>query len=495
MPFATLDRLIVPAPDPNRVGWLRDWEYAHRGLHRDGVPENSLAAFASAMERGMGVECDIQRSRDGCAMLLHDWELDRLTGVSGPTADHSAEDLAQIAFLDSEHKLARLEDLLPIVGGAAPILVEIKSRRGYDVARSCRAVADTLQGYAGKHAVMSFDPRVSAWFAEHSPRDGARPRHARGRAWHDAKGLAAACGVVGRAAGVHRLPYCGFAQRDGRIVAGSRHAGADLDGEFAPDARTCEATCRCPDLGRGRAGVSSEGLAARVAGSVGSIDAAAWNALAGDNPFMRHEFLTAMEDLGSVGPGTGWQSVPIVVSADGGPPLAAMPAYAKSHSQGEYVFDHAFADAYERAGGDYYPKLQIAAPFTPATGPRLLLSDASLARPLLSAAEQLCLQSGLSSAHATFIEPDQVPMFEEAGWLLRTDIQFHWVNRGFSTFDDFPRHAHFAQTQGFAKGTAGRAGRCRDRASVGRRHSTSSLGCLLALLSGHGLAQMGQSLS
>ena len=183
--------------------------------------------------------------------------------------------------------------------------------------------------------------------------------------------------------------------------------------------------------------MSSEGLAARVAGSVGSIDAAAWNALAGDNPFMRHEFLTAMEDSGSVGPGTGWQSVPIVVSADGGPPLAAMPAYAKSHSQGEYVFDHAFADAYERAGGDYYPKLQIAAPFTPATGPRLLLSDASLARPLLSAAEQLCLQSGLSSAHATFIEPAQVPMFEEAGWLLRTDIQFHWVNRGFATFDDF----------------------------------------------------------
>ena len=169
MPFATLDRLIVPAPDPDRVGWLRDWEYAHRGLHRDGVPENSLAAFASAMERGMGVECDIQRSRDGCAMLLHDWELDRLTGVSGPTADHSAEDLAQVAFLDSEHKLARLEDLLPIVGGTAPILVEIKSRRGYDVARSCRAVADTLQGYAGKHAVMSFDPRVSAWFAKHSP--------------------------------------------------------------------------------------------------------------------------------------------------------------------------------------------------------------------------------------------------------------------------------------------------------------------------------------
>ena len=178
-------------------------------------------------------------------------------------------------------------------------------------------------------------------------------------------------------------------------------------------------------------------LAARIAGSVGAFDRAAWNALAGDNPFVSHEFLTALEDSGSVGPGTGWQSVPIVISAPDGPPLAAMPAYAKGHSQGEYVFDHAWADALERAGGSYYPKLQIAVPFTPATGPRLLLSDPSLAAPLLSAAEQLCLQNDFSSAHATFIEPDQVPLFAEAGWLLRNDIQFHWQNRGFASFDDF----------------------------------------------------------
>jgi len=183
--------------------------------------------------------------------------------------------------------------------------------------------------------------------------------------------------------------------------------------------------------------VSGEGLAARISGSVGACDAAAWNALAGDNPFMRHEFLTALEDSGSVGPGSGWQPVPLVISAEDGPPLAAMPAYAKGHSQGEYVFDHAWADAYERAGGNYYPKLQIAAPFTPATGPRLLLSDPALAAPLISAAEQLCLQNQFSSAHATFIEPDQVPLFEEADWLLRTDIQFHWLNQGFASFDDF----------------------------------------------------------
>ncbi|EDL49074.1 GNAT family N-acetyltransferase [Erythrobacter sp. SD-21] len=183
--------------------------------------------------------------------------------------------------------------------------------------------------------------------------------------------------------------------------------------------------------------MSEEGLAARMAGSVGAFDRSAWNALAGDNPFMRHEFLTALEDSASVGAGTGWQPVPLVISSEGGPPLAAMPAYAKGHSQGEYVFDHAFADAYERAGGNYYPKLQIAAPFTPATGPRLLLSDPALAAPLLSAAEQVCLQNGFSSAHATFIAPEQLGFFEEAGWLLRSDIQFHWLNHEFATFDDF----------------------------------------------------------
>ncbi len=183
--------------------------------------------------------------------------------------------------------------------------------------------------------------------------------------------------------------------------------------------------------------MSGEGLAARIAGSVGSIDAAAWNALAGDNPFVSHEFLTALEDSGSVGPGTGWQPVPLVISSEGGPPLAAMPAYAKGHSQGEYVFDHGWADAYERAGGSYYPKLQISVPFTPATGPRLLLSDPALSAPLLSAAGQLCLQHGFSSAHATFIDPNQVPLFEQAGWLLRSDIQFHWINQGFASFEDF----------------------------------------------------------
>ena len=101
------------------------------------------------------------------------------------------------------------------------------------------------------------------------------------------------------------------------------------------------------------------------------------------------------------------------------------------------MFDHAWADAWRRAGGSYYPKLQIAVPFTPATGPRLLLADDALALPLLRAVEQLCEGNGLSSAHATFIEPAQLPLFEAAGWLARSDIQFHWFNRGYVCFDDF----------------------------------------------------------
>ena len=179
-------------------------------------------------------------------------------------------------------------------------------------------------------------------------------------------------------------------------------------------------------------------LVAKIGGSVGAFDAAAWDALnPGNNPFVSHAFLTAMEDSGSVGAGTGWQSAPIVIEGEGGTLLAAMPSYAKSHSQGEYVFDHSWADALERAGGRYYPKLQIAAPFTPATGPRLLLSDQVYAAPLLQAAEQVCIGNGFSSAHATFIEPAQRALFEDAGWLLRSDIQFHWTNRGYADFDGF----------------------------------------------------------
>ncbi|OCC24455.1 hypothetical protein MB02_06525 [Croceicoccus estronivorus] len=173
-------------------------------------------------------------------------------------------------------------------------------------------------------------------------------------------------------------------------------------------------------------------------GSVGSLDAGEWDALAGPgNPFVSHAFLLALEESGSVGPGSGWAPAPLGIEGPDGALLAAMPAYLKGHSQGEYVFDHAWADAWHRAGRNYYPKLQIAVPFTPATGPRLLAHDEGLAAALLQAAENVCAAQGLSSAHATFIEPEQVPLFERAGWLMRSDIQFHWENRGYAAFDDF----------------------------------------------------------
>jgi predicted N-acyltransferase len=175
---------------------------------------------------------------------------------------------------------------------------------------------------------------------------------------------------------------------------------------------------------------------------VAAVDAAAWDALAnggvgGGNPFVSHDFLSLLEDSGSVGPGTGWQAAPLLVTDADGRLVGAAPAYLKSHSQGEYVFDQAWADAWRRAGGDYYPKLQIAVPFTPVPGPRLLAADDGAAMLLISGAEAVVRQNGLSSAHATFVAPEQVPLFEQAGWLVRRDVQFHFANEGYRSFDDF----------------------------------------------------------
>ncbi len=179
-------------------------------------------------------------------------------------------------------------------------------------------------------------------------------------------------------------------------------------------------------------------LTARIADAVAAIPAGQWDACAGTaNPFLSHGFLAALEQSGSVGGRSGWQPIPIVVDGDDGLPAAIAPAYAKTHSQGEYVFDHAWADAWERAGGSYYPKLQVAVPFTPVPGPRLLLRDAAAAPALIAALEAVTDRHRLSSAHATFVAPDQVAAFEAAGWLVREGTQFHWRNDGYATFDDF----------------------------------------------------------
>jgi predicted N-acyltransferase len=179
-------------------------------------------------------------------------------------------------------------------------------------------------------------------------------------------------------------------------------------------------------------------LTARIADGVAAIPADRWDACAGTaNPFVSHAFLAALEASGSVGGRSGWQPIPVVIDGDDGAPVAIAPAYAKTHSQGEYVFDHAWADAWERAGGSYYPKLQVAAPFTPVPGPRLLLRDPASAPALIAALEAVTDRHDLSSAHATFLAPDQLPAFEAAGWLLREGTQFHWRNEGYADFDGF----------------------------------------------------------
>lgn len=181
-----------------------------------------------------------------------------------------------------------------------------------------------------------------------------------------------------------------------------------------------------------------KGIVARVADDIASLPADEWDRCAGSaNPFVSHAFLSAMEESGSVGPGTGWKSLPIIIEDEEGKIAACLPSYLKSHSQGEYIFDQQWAHAYESAGGQYYPKIQIAAPFSPVPGPRILLRDESMAVPILRAAEQLAKSNGISSVHATFVAEDQLGYFRDAGWMIRSDSQFHWSNNGYADFSAF----------------------------------------------------------
>jgi len=167
--LSRLDRRIVGPPDPARVGWLRQWTYAHRGLHGAGRIENSRSAFQAALEAGLGIECDIQRSRDDWPMVFHDWDFARLVGRPERTEALTRAEWRELAYLESEDRPMDLAELLALVAGTVPLLIEIKSRKRYDVTKTCRRVAETLAGYGGLHAVMSFDPRVSRWFGRHSP--------------------------------------------------------------------------------------------------------------------------------------------------------------------------------------------------------------------------------------------------------------------------------------------------------------------------------------
>ena len=178
-----------------------------------------------------------------------------------------------------------------------------------------------------------------------------------------------------------------------------------------------------------------------VSDSIETLGCTEWNSLGADaHPFMRHEFLAALENAHCVGAGRGWQPHHLTLR-DARGLSAAAPAYLKSHSYGEFVFDFAWAQAYERVGRRYYPKLTLAAPFTPATGPRLLVradvQRAEASARLLEELERYAEQHGVSGVHALFLDEAARAACAERGWLLRRDCQFHWRNRGYATFDDY----------------------------------------------------------
>ncbi|MEM9625694.1 MAG: GNAT family N-acetyltransferase [Pseudomonadota bacterium] len=180
-------------------------------------------------------------------------------------------------------------------------------------------------------------------------------------------------------------------------------------------------------------------VAVRLVQGIDKIDAADWDACAGaDQPFLSHAFLSALETSGSASAETGWLPLHLAAEQDGRL-IACAPMYLKSHSYGEYVFDWGWADAYHRAGGAYYPKLQVAVPFTPVPGPRLLarpdvdIAKTALIQGLLRAAAQI----DCSSLHITFCEDGEWQELGDAGMMQRTGVQYHWHNRGYASFDDF----------------------------------------------------------
>ena len=191
---------------------------------------------------------------------------------------------------------------------------------------------------------------------------------------------------------------------------------------------------------------AGEAITVKVLTGIGLADPQGWDACAGpDNPFLSHAFLLALEESGSVTGRTGWQPSHLAALDGAGRIMGAVPLYLKSHSYGEYVFDHAWAHAYERAGGRYYPKLQCAVPFTPVPGPRLLVrpgageavAGALIQGALIQGMEEVARRYGVSSVHVTFPEEGDWRRLGEAGWLLREGVQYHWENRGYASFDDF----------------------------------------------------------
>ena len=197
----------------------------------------------------------------------------------------------------------------------------------------------------------------------------------------------------------------------------------------------------CALLPRTDATTSSMMLTCRSHESIAEIDRQAWDSIAGDVPFLHHDFLDVLELTGCVGEATGWQPQHLTVTDTDKRLVAAMPLYLKYDSWGEFVFDFSWADAYRRTGREYYPKLVCAVPFTPATGPRMLLhpdyDPAVLANELLSGAKKLAEEYAASSIHTLFVEPNQTNLFADLGLRLRKDCQFHWHNQNYENFEEF----------------------------------------------------------
>ncbi len=168
-PFALLDRLRFPPPDPRRVGFLARVPYAHRGLHGTRLVENSRAAISAAVEAGYGIELDVQFSLDGAAFVFHDFSLERLTGESGQLRHMSSRDLAQITLTGTDETIPKLDEILRLINGRVPVLIELKAIEGH-VSQLCVAVRHALEGYRGEAAIMSLHGEVSRWFAAHGER-------------------------------------------------------------------------------------------------------------------------------------------------------------------------------------------------------------------------------------------------------------------------------------------------------------------------------------
>jgi predicted N-acyltransferase len=184
-----------------------------------------------------------------------------------------------------------------------------------------------------------------------------------------------------------------------------------------------------------------EPITLRVHASIKEVSADQWDACAGDvNPTVSHVFLNALEESGSATARAGWAPQHLTFADASGRLIGAVPMYLKSHSYGEYVFDWGWADAYERSGGRYYPKLLCAVPFTPVPGPRLLVAPhapTETRTALVAGMVELARQRKLSSLHVNFPESDDFEAFGEAGFLQRIGQQFHWSNDGYATFDDY----------------------------------------------------------